>query len=172
MGQLGLKVQHALRAFTPKDRQSVKTIAANFRTNPAFDTETTITELGIGEALVSTLDEKGTPLPVRRTLIAPPQSQIGPLTAGEHNECMNRSPLRGRYDIPVDRESAYELLKTRAVRETAQTAAPPSPKPAAQSSARQSITEAFIKSAARSIGSQIGSRIIRGVLGSVFGGRR
>ncbi|MBU1571006.1 MAG: DUF853 domain-containing protein, partial [Proteobacteria bacterium] len=172
MGQLGLKIQHALRAFTPRDRQSVKTIAANFRTNPAFDTETTITELGIGEALVSALDEKGVPLPVRRTLIAPPQSQIGPLTAGEHKECINRSPIRGRYDNPVDRESAYELLKTRTALETTQTAEKPSPKPAAQSSPRQSIAEAFIKSAARSIGSQIGSRIIRGVLGSVFGGRR
>ncbi|MBU2622424.1 MAG: DUF853 domain-containing protein [Proteobacteria bacterium] len=172
MGQLGLKIQHALRAFTPRDRQSVKTIAANFRTNPAFDTEKIITELGIGEALVSTLDEKGVPLPVRRTLIAPPQSQIGPLEAGEHTECMNRSPLRGRYDNPVDRESAYELLKTRTAHETADKAEQPSPKRAAQSSPRQSIAEAFIKSAARSIGSQIGSRIIRGVLGSVFGGGR
>ncbi|MBU0545303.1 MAG: DUF853 domain-containing protein [Proteobacteria bacterium] len=172
MGQLGLKIQHALRAFTPRDRQSVKTIAANFRTNPAFNTETTITELGTGEALVSALDEKGVPLPVRRTLIAPPQSQIGPLAAGEHKECMDRSPLRGRYDNPVDRESAYELLKTRTALESAQTTEKPSPKPAAQSSSRQSIAEAFIKSAARSIGSQIGSRIIRGVLGSVFGGRR
>ena len=172
MGQLGLKVQHALRAFTPRDRQSVKTIAANFRTNPAFDTETTITELGIGEALVSALDENGVPLPVRRTLIAPPQSQIGPLAAGEQKECMNRSPLSGRYDNPIDRESAYELLKSRTARETAPPVEQPPPKPAAQSSTRQSITEAFIKSAARSIGSQIGSRIIRGVLGSVFGGRR
>jgi uncharacterized protein len=174
MGQLGLKVQHALRAFTPKERQSVKTIAANFRPNPAFNTETVITELGIGEALVSALDEKGAPMPVRRTMIAPPQSQIGPINPGERMECMNRSPLRGRYENPVDRESAYELLKARAAAETVQMPEQPSPAPksAAPGSARQTLAEAFIKSAARSIGSQIGTRIIRGVLGSVFGGRR
>jgi hypothetical protein len=176
MGQLGLKVQHALRAFTPKERQSVKIIAANFRANPAFDTETVITDLGIGEALVSALDEKGTPMTVRRTLIAPPQSQIGPIDPGELRACMNRSPLRGRYENQVDRESAYELLKARAAAEPAQMpekpAPAPAPKTAAQGSSRQSITDAFIKSAARSIGSQIGTRIIRGVLGSVFGSRR
>jgi DNA helicase HerA-like ATPase len=177
LGQLGLKVQHALRAFTPKDRKAIRTIAANFRTNPELDTETVITELGIGEALVSVLDAKGTPLPVQRTLISPPESRIGPLDEVERRERLERSPMKGRYEEALDRESAYELLKRRAEEQAAQVEAASRTEPKARPGTRsghrrQSATEAFIKSTLRSIGSQLGRQIARGVLGSLFGGRR
>ena len=176
LGQLGLKIQHALRAFTPKDRKVIKSVAQSFRSNPEIDTETVLTELGIGEALVSTLDKKGTPQPVQRTLIRPPESRIGPLTDEERLERINRSPLKGRYDTTIDRQSAYELLKNRAEEAQKQLAEADkkieATKPkASKGSKRQSVGEAFVKSAARSIGSQIGRRIIRGVLGSLFGGK-
>jgi len=179
LGQLGLKIQHALRAFTPKDRQVIKSVARSFRSNDTFDSEAVLTELGIGEALVSVLDAKGTPRPVQRTLIRPPESRIGPLTDAERNERINRSPFRGRYDTVVDRESAYELLKKRAeelqVQQDAEkrlkTAQQAEAKPV-RSSKKQSIGDAFMKSTARSIGSYVGRQIIRGVLGSIFGGKR
>jgi DNA helicase HerA-like ATPase len=176
LGQLGLKIQHALRAFTPKDRKVIKSVSQSFRANKEIDTETVLTELGIGEALVSTLDAKGSPLAVQRTLIRPPESRIGPLKDEERNERIERSPLKGRYDTTIDRESAYELLKKRAEELQKQQAevekkeAAKKPK-ATKGRKRQSIGEAFVKSAARSIGSQIGRRIIRGVLGSIFGGK-
>jgi len=176
LGQLGLKIQHALRAFTPKDRKVIKSVSQSFRANKEIDTETVLTELGIGEALVSTLDAKGSPLAVQRTLIRPPESRIGPLKDEERNERIERSPLKGRYDTTIDRESAYELLKKRAEELQKQQAevekreAATKPK-ASKGRKRQSIGEAFVKSAARSIGSQIGRRIIRGVLGSIFGGK-
>jgi DNA helicase HerA-like ATPase len=113
LGQLGNRVQHALRAFTPKDQQAVKIAAQTFRPNPAFSTESVITELGIGEALVSVLDEKGTPTPVERVLIAPPASRIGPLTDEERVQVMSRSPYKTVYEKMIDRESAYEILKGR-----------------------------------------------------------
>ncbi|KPK37605.1 MAG: ATP-binding protein [Gammaproteobacteria bacterium SG8_47] len=179
LGQLGMKVQHALRAFTPKDRKAVSAVAANFRPNPAVDVESELTELGTGEALVSTLGEKGEPLPVQRVLIAPPESRIGPLSDEERRERIARSPLQGRYDQSIDRESAYEVLKQRAeqqVREAERDRPPAREKTPARSSAagrsRQSVSEAFIKSAARSVGSQLGRQIMRGLLGSIFGGRR
>jgi DNA helicase HerA-like ATPase len=176
LGQLGLKIQHALRAFTPKDRKVIKSVAQSFRSNPEIDTETVLTELGIGEALVSTLDKKGTPQPVQRTLIRPPESRIGPLTDEERLERINRSPLKGRYDTTIDRQSAYELLKNRAEEvqkhqaEVNKKIEEITPK-ASKGRKRESVGEAFVKSAARSIGSQIGRRIIRGVLGSLFGGK-
>jgi hypothetical protein len=184
LGQLGLKVQHALRAFTLKDQKAVRSAAQTFRPNPALDTEQVITELGIGEALVSTLDVKGSPTPVERVLMRPPESRIGPITDDERREHIGRSPLRGRYDESVDRESAYEMLKRRA--EEMAKAAEEEDRRAEQEQARkaeasasarggsrrQSTGEAFIKSAARSIGSQIGRQIARGVLGSLLGGRR
>lgn len=176
LGQLGLKIQHALRAFTPKDRKVIKSVARSFRTNENFDSETVITELGIGEALVSTLDAKGTPRPVQRTLIRPPESRIGPLSDEERKERLSKSPLKGRYDSIVDRESAYELLKKRTEElqaeqnKEAQLKAEEQTKPA-KGRKRQSMGEAFMKSAARSIGSSVGRRIIRGVLGSIFGGK-
>jgi DNA helicase HerA-like ATPase len=175
LGQLGLKIQHALRAFTPKDRKVIKSVAQSFRANPEYETEKVLTDLGIGEALVSTLDAKGRPRPVQRTLIRPPESRIGPLADDERTERIDRSPFKGRYDTAVDRESAYEMLKERAeklqkqqIMAEKEKAAEPRP---ARGRKRQSIGEAFVKSAARSIGSQVGRRIIRGILGSIFGGK-
>jgi len=178
LGQLGLKVQHALRAFTPKDRTVIKSVAQGFRAKPGLDVESTVTELGIGEALVSTLDAKGAPQPVARTLIAPPEGRIGPIDANERAERIARSPLRGKYDTPVDRESAYEMLKARADQAQAAAQAPAAatrgsadaapPRPAAASRQRQTATEAFMTSAARAIGSSLGRQIIRGVLGSLL----
>jgi hypothetical protein len=179
LGQLGLRIQHALRAFTPNDRKAVSAAAKTFRTNPEIDTEAAITQLGIGEALVSVLDTKGIPTPVKRILICPPESRIGTITPGERAEHLSRSPMKNRYDESVDRESAYELLKMRAEKEQriadeieAQKQASKQEsmsKPKGRS--RQSVGEAMIKSAARSIGSQIGRRIVRGILGSLFGGK-
>ncbi len=168
LGQLGLRIQHVLRAFTPKDRKTVKAVAQNFRINPDINIETAITELEIGEALVSVLDPKGAPTPVERILIRPPESQIGPLEEAQREERIQRSPLSGRYDTVLDRESAYELLKVRAEEKAKQAELTPKRKPGRQ---RQTAGEAFIKSAARSIGSQVGRQIIRGVLGSIFGRR-
>jgi uncharacterized protein len=177
LGQLGLKIQHALRAFTPRDRKIIKSVAQSFRPNPMFDTETVVTELGIGEALVSVLDEKGRPLPVQHTVICPPESRIGPLSQEERLDRIDRSPLKGRYDHVVDRESAYEILKDRAkeaeIQQDRQTKqkADQFPK-SARGGKRQGMGEAFVKSAARSIGNQVGRQIIRGIMGSLFGGRK
>lgn len=177
LGQLGLKIQHALRAFTPKDRKVIKSVAQSFPDNPAFDTEAVITELGIGEALVSVLDTRGRPQAVQRTLIRPPESHIGFLADEDRKERIERSPFKGRYDEVLDRESAYEILKKRALerqvkdeeaddRKIIETAKNTSGR------GRQSVGEAFIKSTARSIGSQVGRQLIRGILGSLFGARR
>jgi DNA helicase HerA-like ATPase len=183
LGQLGLKVQHALRAFTPKDQKTIRAVAASFVPNARFQTADVVTTLGIGEALVSVMGDDGRPQPVEQTLIAPPEGRIGPLTDDERAAVMQRSPIRGRYDASMDRQSAYEMLKQRA--ETAQAAetrrleAMASEKHQRQAQGRQSsggsrrqtVGEAMIKSAARSIGSSIGRQIIRGVLGSIFGKR-
>ena len=177
LGQLGLKIQHALRAFTPKDQKAVKTVANTFRVNPEINTGQVITELGVGEALVSTLDNEGIPTPVEQILIRPPESQIGPMSSTERKEQISRSPYGNRYDKTVDRESAYEMLTQRAEKAalTEETVAleknnstPTKKRKASRSSKRQSTTEAFIKSAARSVGSQIGRRLVRGILGSLF----
>ena len=111
LGQLGNRVQHALRAFTPRDQKAVRAAAETFRSNPAFSVEEVISQLGVGEALVSVLDETGTPTVVQRTFIAPPESRIGPITDDERREQLERSPYRGIYDTPLDRDSAFELLK-------------------------------------------------------------
>ncbi|HIP39948.1 MAG TPA: DUF853 family protein [Desulfocapsa sulfexigens] len=185
LGQLGCRVQHALRAFTPKDQKAVKVAAQTFRQNPEIDTVKTITELGVGEALVSTLDPKGRPTVVDWCLMAPPHSQIGPITADEKTRLMDRSPIKGRYDTLVDRESAYELLIKREeeLEKRRQEAAAElereklAAKIAKQKSKgsgrrRQTVGEAMFKSVARSIGSQLGRTIIRGILGSIIGKRR
>ena len=177
LGQLGLKIQHALRSFTPKDRKVIKSIAQSFPPNPEFDTETVITDLGIGEALVSVLNDKGRPLPVQRTLIRPPESRIGPLAEEDRQVRIERSPLKGRYDTAVDRESAYEILRDRAKERQDQQNEKELQKlkektKTISKNRRQSTGEAFIKSAARAIGSQVGRQIIRGIMGSFFGGRR
>lgn len=167
LGQCGLKIQHALRAYTPKDKKTIKSVAETFRSNPALDTEAVITELVTGEALVSTLNSDGSPTPVERVLIRPPYSQIGPIEESTRFDLISRSPFKGRYEQAIDRESAYELLKQRAEQE-------PEAKSKATRSRRsnQSVSDAMLKSAARSIGSQIGRQLVRGILGSLLGGRR
>jgi DNA helicase HerA-like ATPase len=195
LGQLGNRVQHALRAFTPRDQKALQTAAETMRANPAFVAATAIAELGTGEALVSFLDAKGRPAMVERALILPPASRLGPLTGEERQAAIAASPLQGRYEEAVDRESAYERLKGRAAPATVarqEPAAPAAATTAAPSGGglldglggllggvasgggrrREGIVEAAVKSAARQIGSQVGREIIRGVLGSILGGRR
>jgi len=187
LGQLGNRVQHALRAFTPRDQKAVKTAAQTLRQNPKLDTESAITEMGVGEALVSFLDEKGRPGVVERAFILPPASRIGPLSADERMAAIKRSLLFGHYEQAVDRESAYEKLKARAA-QSAEAAAPQAPPPQSQPQqggggilgdlfgggstrgGRQSVAEAAVKSAARAIGSELGRQVLRGVLGSILGG--
>jgi DNA helicase HerA-like ATPase len=178
LGQLGLKIQHALRAFTPKDQAVVKSVAGTFRGNPAIDTETAIQELKKGEALVSVLNKDGSPAPVERILIRPPESWIGPLTDSQRQDKIGRSPFNGRYEQTVDRESAYELLKEKATRlaeedlKEIEAKVARNPSASTRRGSRQSVGEALLKSAARSIGSQVGRQIVRGILGSLLGGRR
>ena len=184
LGQLGNRVQHALRAYTPRDQAAVKSAATTFRANPKVDVEKAITELAVGEALVSFLDEKGTPTPVERAFIVPPGSRLGPLTADERKRVIDASLVAGHYEKVVDRESAYEKLQARAAAGASGSAESggalgevldkigfPQGKPAG-GRARETPIEAAAKSAARAIGSEVGRRIIRGVLGSIFGGRR
>jgi DNA helicase HerA-like ATPase len=165
LGQLGNRVQHALRAFTPRDQKAVKAAAQTFRQNKDLDIESAITELGVGEALVSFLSDKGQPTVVDRALIYPPQSQLPPLTPAERDQVIKQSAFYGHYEKAVDRESAYEMLKTRAP-QADQTRAPS--RPTWQSEAG-SLLQAAGKSAVRAMGTQVGREIIRGVLGSIFG---
>ncbi|WP_198929157.1 helicase HerA-like domain-containing protein [Marinobacter sp. X15-166B] len=185
LGQLGNRVQHALRAFTSRDQKAVRAAASTFRQNPDLDTEQVITELGVGEALVSTLDAKGTPSMVDRTLIRPPASRLGPATADERHRLLSRSEFGARYDTAVDRDSAYEILQQRAeqaakaaeqatIEEQRVYQAPVSKgKHAARSrrSSRQGIFETLAKSVARTVGREMTRGIMRGVLGSLFKGR-
>ena len=187
LGQLGNRVQHALRAFTPRDQKAVKTAATTMRANPSFDVEKAITELGVGEALVSLLDEKGRPSMVERAFVLPPHSRLGPITPDERTASIKRSLVAGTYEQLVDRESAYEVLKARRAQTAAAAQPSQTPAPASTStgsvfgdvlgsvfgggsSRRQSTGEAMVKSAARAVGSEVGRRIIRGVLGSILGG--
>ena len=201
LGQLGNRVQHALRAFTPRDQKAVQAAAETMRPNPKLNTAQVITELAVGEALVSFLDEKGRPTVVERAWILPPSSRIGPITPEERAAIIAASPVAGVYEKLVDRESAYEKLKGRA------SAAPPpdssagrastSPAPAdtpsqpssggggfmdslkgslgslmTGSGRKDSIVETVAKSAARQIGSSIAREVVRGMLGSLLGGKR
>ncbi|HSU77610.1 MAG TPA: helicase HerA-like domain-containing protein [Burkholderiales bacterium] len=178
LGQLGNRVQHALRAFTPKDAKAVKTAAETLRPNPKIKAERVITELGVGEALVSFLDQKGTPAMVERAFIVPPASQLGPITDGERADLVRRSPVAGKYDTPIDRESAYEKLTQRTAAKPAEPAHSSNPvsdilfgKTGPRGGRQtQGILEAMSKSAARSIGSELGRQVLRGILGSVLGG--
>jgi hypothetical protein len=183
LGQLGNRVQHALRAFTPRDQKAVKTAADTLRPNPKLKAEKVITELGVGEALVSLLDEKGRPAIVERAFIVPPASHIGPLTEEERRQILQSSSLRGKYEKSVDRESAYEKLKQQVQEKQAPatTSSPSNPisdvifGKTGPRGGKQSpgVLEAASKSAARAIGSELGRQIIRGVLGSILGsGRR
>jgi hypothetical protein len=180
LGQLGNRVQHALRAYTPRDAKAVRTAASTFRQNPAIDAETAITELGVGEALTSFLDAKGVPGMVERTLIRPPASRLGPASDAERAEVIRRSPVAGVYDESVDRESAHEILTRRAdqlARERKEAEAAEAEEkrrsrearaaPRQRRSSRQGVGEAFAKSVARSIGSSLGRQLLRGLMGSL-----
>lgn len=176
LGQLGLKIQHALRAYTPKDQQVVKSVAGTFRANPNIDTETAIQELKTGEALVSALNKDGSPAPVERILIRPPESQIGPITQEQRDETLKRSPFHGRYEAEIDRDSAYEMLKQKTEQQNQEKLEELEEKKEKKSASggsrqRQSITEALLKNAARSIGTTVGRQIVRGIMGSLLGRR-
>jgi DNA helicase HerA-like ATPase len=179
LAQLGNRIQHALRAYTPREQKAVKAAASTFRPNPEFDAEDVIMQLGVGEALVSTLQDKGIPSMVERTLIRPPSSRLGPITEDERAELLRVSPVGHIYDESVDRESAYEILKARAEKAAAEEerrrAAEEKAKAEARAekqsrrstSRRQSTTEAAVKSLTRSVASSLGRALVRGILGSL-----
>ncbi|MCF8150646.1 MAG: DUF853 domain-containing protein [Burkholderiaceae bacterium] len=197
LGQLGNRVQHALRAFTPRDQKAVKAAADTLRANPAFDAATVITELGVGEALVSFLDEQGRPTVVERAMVLAPASRIGPLTTAERSGLIAASPIAGHYEQLLDRESAYEKLRSVATQKlgAGDTAAGPEAAPETGgrgvlgglgdalggimgggtsrggSRGRQTMVEAAVSSTVRAIGSSLGRQIVRGLLGSIMGGR-
>src|SRR5678816_1489781 len=174
------------RAFTPRDQKAVKSAASTMRANPALDTEKVITELGVGEALISFLDEKGRPGMVERAFVLPPASRIGPITPDERKAVLARSPVKGVYDALVDRESAYEKLAGRAAVSAGAAGAAASASGGGLmdsikgslgglmtgSGRKDSLVEAMAKSAVRTMGSTVGREIVRGVLGSLLGGRR
>ncbi|MEO6689038.1 MAG: helicase HerA-like domain-containing protein [Dokdonella sp.] len=183
LGQMGNRVQHALRAFTPRDQKAVKAAAETFAPNPKINVVDAITQLGVGEALVSTLQEGGVPLPVERAMIASPGCRIGTITADERAGVRARSPIGAKYDTAIDRESAFEKLAQRAAAAPAQTSAGSGAKPHGDArdggwmgtakdivlgtGRRQGMLEAFAKSAARNVAGQLGRSILRGVLGSI-----
>jgi len=171
LGQLGNRVQHALRAFTPKDQKAVRAAGETFRANPEFDVTKVITEMGVGEALVSVLDQKGAPTVVERSLIYPPRSRLVPLSQEERSQVIRSSPLYGHYEKIIDRESAYEKLRARAeeLRVQAEQHDIREGKTPEVRKETKTLFQAAAKSAAHAIGSQIGRQIIRGVLGSLFG---
>lgn len=196
LGQLGNRVQHALRAFTPRDQKAVKTAAETFVANPNLDVAKTIGQLGTGEALVSTLQDKGVPMPVEKTLIAPPRCRMGSITEAERKQVIAGSPVGGKYDQTVNRESAAEKLAARVGDAEAGDAPAPAQAPARGRSApaaqqeeeggigqavkdavfgtkrRQGMIETMAKQTARTVGSQVGRQILRGILGGIFGGKR
>jgi DNA helicase HerA-like ATPase len=199
LGQLGNRIQHALRAYTPRDMKSVKTAAETFVPNPKIDVARAISELGVGEALVSTLQEKAIPMPVERAWICPPRCRMGTITPEERATIRGRSPVGAKYDTPVDRESAEELLAKRADEKVAIDEAPapmapargggaaprptPVPRPAPEERSkvdeflwgtkrRQGAVEAAAKSATRTVANGLGRQIVRGILGSLFGGKK
>ncbi|MBU2253580.1 MAG: DUF853 domain-containing protein [Gammaproteobacteria bacterium] len=183
LAQLGLRIQHGLRAFTAKEQKSLRAVAEGFRPNPAIDTLAVLTELGIGEALVGTMEAKGTPAMVQRVAVAPPQSRIGPLSEAERTALIQQSPLRGRYDKPIDRESAYELLTARAEKIAAQQAEQSKPSVASKKAEAGSgiggaagellggLASQVMKTAMRQAANQIGRQLVRGLLGSLMGGK-
>jgi DNA helicase HerA-like ATPase len=190
LGQLGNRVQHALRAFTPKDQKAVKSAAETMRPNPKLKIDQVITELGVGEALVSFLDDKGRPNVTERAFIVPPGSQLGPISAAERSRLIAASPIAGHYEKAVDRESAFEKLKGRTEEKVA---AGDKPASAQEGGARQApsvlsdilfgktgprggqhdgLVQTLAKSVTRTIGSSVGREIVRGVLGSILGKRK
>ena len=182
LAQLGTRIQHALRAYTAKEQRAVKAAADAFRPNPAFDAKAVITELGVGEALVSTLDQKGRPTITQRTLIRPPASRLGPITDAERAGLLSASVLAGRYDDAVDRRSAYEILeenlakRAQEAEEAARQArrqerearrAPASPRTRRRRSNRRSVAEAAVKTAVRKASNMIVTEVMRGLLGGL-----
>ncbi|KAB2308511.1 DUF853 family protein [Betaproteobacteria bacterium SCN2] len=187
LSQLGNRVQHALRAFSPRDQKAVRTAAQTMRDNPELNEEAAITELGVGEALVSFLDEKGRPGIVERAFIVPPTGQIGPITPEQRQKLIDNSLVAGVYEKARDRESAYEMLKARteqAAENAPRTAPQADDAPAGGgilgslggmlggNGRRQGVVEAMVKSAARTVGNQLGRQILRGVLGGILGGKK
>jgi DNA helicase HerA-like ATPase len=199
LGQLGNRVQHALRAFTPRDQKAVQSAASTMRANPKLNIATAITELGVGEALVSFLDEKGRPAVTERVFVMPPGSQIGPVTPDQREALRQGSLVAGVYEAAVDRESAFEKLKGRAAAATdasgaSSAAGVPGMATPAETAAgggllgglsdmlfgstgprggrKEGLAEAAARSAMRSVGSAVGREIVRGVLGSLLGGGR
>nr|WP_154324478.1 helicase HerA-like C-terminal domain-containing protein [Pantoea sp. 201603H] len=188
LGQLGNRVQHALRAFTPKDQKAVKSAAETMRANPDFDTASAIQELGTGEALISFLDEKGSPTIVERASVIAPFSRMGPVTDDERNGLLNHSPLYGKYDEAVDRESAYEMLQKGMQNATEKEKTPPVKGESVAvdngilgglkdilfgtTGPRGGKHDGLVQTVAKSATRQITNQIIRGVLGSIMGGRR
>ncbi len=190
LAQLGNRMQHALRAYTPQEQKGVRAAASSFRVNPAIDTETVITELGVGEVLISTLDEKGVPTMVDRAFVVPPVGKIGPITPDQRQQLIANSLVAGAYENALDRESAYELLQRVAETKAAEQQAAADAEAAAEEAEKlakeearasrstsrndtlvESITKSVARSASSSIGRQIGNSIVRGVLGSIFGGK-
>ena len=187
LAQLGNRIQHALRAFTPRDQKALKAAAQTFRPNPDFDTETAIREVGTGEAVVSLLEDKGVPAMVSRTLIRPPMSRMGPITDAERAETIAASPLAGRYDVTVDRESASEILAGRAEKAAKEAAMaeemleaasrkevatePRRYEPARSRRSQPSLGESLAATVVKQLNSRQGQQLVRGILGSLFKGR-
>jgi uncharacterized protein len=188
LGQLGNRVQHALRAFTPRDQKAVKAAAQTFAPNPDLDVTKAIGSLGVGEALASTLGEGGVPTPVQQIMVSTPTCRIGAITEEERATIKSRSPVGAKYETTVNRDSADEMLAKRAQEKMA---VPEDTKSAGKTAAgadpgwggavrdallgngrRQGMLEAMAKSASRTIGSRAGQQIVRGILGSLFGGKR
>lgn len=163
LGQLGNRFQHALRAFTPADQKTVKVAAQTFRENPSFSTQEAITNLSVGEALVSVLDEKGAPTPVERTLIRPPESRMGPITDEERSETVSNSPINGLYEEMQDRESAYEIIKKRFEEKAKEDVK------GKKKGNRQGWFAAFFKSMTRSLGSAIGRIAVTTIIATILG---
>ena len=187
LGQLGNRVQHALRAYTPRDQKAVRTAAETFVANPGLDVAKTIGQLGTGEALVSTLQGKGAPMPVEQTLVAPPRCRMGAITEAERERVRAGSPVGAKYDTPVDRESAFEMLSKKAAG-LAEQAEAPQARTATQdedeagggfaqavkdavfgTKRRQGMVETMAKQTARTVGNQIGRQILRGIFGGITG---
>ncbi len=185
LGQLGNRIQHALRAFTPRDQKALRAAAETFRPNPDFDTETAIMEVGVGEAVVSLLEAKGAPSVVQRTLIRPPSSRLGPIDMDERKQIMAASPVTGLYDTPQDRESAYEILLKRAESAAAEAEKTeteerefksarrydPDAKPAKRTKKEEGFGEALTGAVIKELKGTTGRRIIRGIFGSIFKGK-
>jgi len=189
LGQLGNRVQHALRAFTPRDQKAVRTAAETFVPNPRLDVAAALGQLATGEALVSTLQAKGMPMPVQQTMIAPPRCRMGPITEAERTQLRSGSPVGIRYDTAINRESAAERLAQRAQKTLESTDAPKA-RTRAQDEAeegglgtilkdaifgtrrRQGMIETVARQTSRTVGTRLGNQIVRGLLGSIFGGKR